>query len=332
METMTRRQAITWIGIGVGMSLGHGIRPGPLMAQTRAHLSLATAGRGGAFYPLGTGMAALISKYMPGVEATAQLTGGSAANMKLLHEGNVELALTLADSAWDAAQGQLGGLPEKVPVRTLLGTYSGYMHIVTLEGLGITTVADLKGKRVSTGLPGSGTEVKGVRVFEAYGVTPQDLGRHDRLDYGEAAQALRDGTLDAFLWDAGLPGKVILDLAATPGGTIRLLPTGDAVPPMVAKYGPLYFVAAIPKGTYPGVNEDVSAAAGTNLLVTHERMEEPLAYEITKLLLERTPELVPAYSGAREITLRSAVRGSPIPFHPGALRYYKEQGITVPSP
>jgi TRAP transporter TAXI family solute receptor len=112
-------------------------------------------------------MAALISKYIPGVEATARLTGGSAANMKLLHEEQVELALTLADVAWDAAQGTLSGLLEWVAVWTLLGTYSGYMHIVTLAGLGIKTVADLKGKRVSTGLPGSGTEVKGLRVFEA---------------------------------------------------------------------------------------------------------------------------------------------------------------------
>ena len=129
-----------------------------------------------------------------------------------------------------------------------------------------------------------------------------------------------------------IPGdtEVLLDLAATPGIKIAIIPHGDAVPKMVAKYGPLYFAGVIPRGTYGGVETDVSVAAATNLLVAHERMEESLAYQITKVLLEHTPELVAVHKAANEITLKSAVVGSPIPFHPGALRYYKEKGIKVP--
>jgi TRAP transporter TAXI family solute receptor len=330
VATTTRRQAIKLIVIGVGTSLAHGMSPAPLRAQMRTHLSIGTAGRGGFFYPLGTGIAAAISKYASGIEAMALVTGGAAENMKLLHEEKIELALAQADVAWSAAQGKLSGLPDRVAVRTLFGTVSAYLHIVTLEGLGIKTVADLRGKRVSTGLTGTGTAIKALRVLDAHGVTPDSLGMHVHQDYPEAAQGLRDGKLDAFAWDATLPGKAIVELAAAPGIKIRLLSTGDAVRQMVEKHGPFYFVAPIPKGTYPGVNEDVPAAAGKTLFVTRDRVEETWAYEITKAVLEHIPELTAAFAAAKEISPTNAVLGSSIPFHPGALRYYKEKGIAVP--
>jgi TRAP transporter TAXI family solute receptor len=311
--------------------VGSAIAGGLADAQTVTRLSIATGGTGGVYYPLGGGMAALISRSIPAVEATAEVTTASVDNMKLLHTGKVGLALTLPDTAWDAYQGQMKGLKEKIAVRTLLAVYSNYMHIVTLEGSGIKSVPDLKGKRVSTGAPGSGTEVKGLRVLEAYGLTPKDLRSQDRLGVGESAGALKDRRLDAFIWDGGLPTAAILDLAATPGIKAYLIPHGDAIPKMVAKYGPLYFVGEIPKGTYAGIERDTPVAAVTNLLVAHQRMEEALAYQITKLFLERTPELVAVHKAAQEIKPKSAVLGSPIPFHPGALRYYKEKGIKVPS-
>jgi hypothetical protein len=318
------------IGFAAGTSLGCSMSPAPLPAQTRFSLSIGTAGKGGFFYPLGTGIAAAVSKYVPTVEAAAIVTAGAAENMKLLHERKIELALAQADVAWSATQGKLSGLPDKVSVRTLFGTVSAYMHIVTLEGRGINTVADLKGKRVSTGLTGSGTEIKALRVLQIHGVTPDSLHVHDHHDYPEAARALKEGSLDAFAWDATLPGKAIVDLAATPGIKVRLLDTGGAVSEMTSKYGPFYFAAAIPKGTYPGVDKDVPAAAGKTLFVTDDRLEESRAYEITKAVLEHTPELITAMAAAKEISLTNAVLGSSIPFHPGALRYYKERGIAVP--
>jgi TRAP transporter TAXI family solute receptor len=331
MRTMTRRQVVRLLGLGGGGCLGAGLLTRNLQAQTRVRLSIATGGTGGVYYPLGGGMAALISRRVPGVEATAEVTTASVDNMKLLHAGKIGLALTLPDTAWDAYEGRLKGLAEKVAVRSLLALYSNYMHIVALEGTGIRTVADLKGKRVSTGAPGSGTEVKGLRVLEAYGITPKDLRSQDRLGVAESAGALKDRKLDAFIWDGGLPTAAVLDVAATPGIKIHLVPHADAVPKMVAKYGPLYFAAPIPKGTYAGMEADVPVSVATNLLVAHERMEESLAYQITKTVLEHTPELVAVHKAAQEITLKSAVLGSPVPFHPGALRYYKEKGVKVPA-
>ncbi|MBI3003187.1 MAG: TAXI family TRAP transporter solute-binding subunit [candidate division NC10 bacterium] len=331
MDAITRRQVIRLLGIGGWLCLEAGARPRRAFAQTRVRLSIATGGTGGVYYPLGGGMAALISKYLPGVEATAEVTTASVDNMKLLHAGKIALALTLPDTAWEAHEGKLRGLPERVAVRSLAALYSNYMHIVTLEGNGIRSVADLKGKRVSTGAPGSGTEVKGLRVLEAYGLTPKDLRSQDRLGAAESAGALKDRKLDAFIWDGGLPTAAVLDVAATPGIKIAIIPHGDAVPKMVAKYGPLYFAGNIPKATYAGMTADAPVAVATNLLVAHERMEESLAHQITKVLLEHTPELVAVHKAAQEITLKSAVVGSPVPFHPGALRYYREKGIKVPA-
>ncbi len=302
----------------------------PAAAQVKTRLSIATGGTGGVYYPLGGGLAALMSKHIPGVEATAEVTTASIDNMKLLHANKIAVAFTLPDSAWDAYQGQVKGLNEKVAVRSLAAIYSNYLHIVALDGSGIKSVADLKGKRVSTGAPGSGTEIRGLRVLEAYGVTPKDFKSQDRLGVAESAGALKDRKLDAFIWDGGLPTAAVLDLGATPGIKIQIIAHGDSVPKMTSKYGPLYFVATIPKGTYGGVETDVSVSAATNLLVAHERMEESLAYQITKLLIEHTADLVAVHQAAKEITLKSAVVGSPVPFHPGALRYYKEKGIKVP--
>lgn len=305
-------------------------KPESSIAQVKTRLSIATGGTGGVYYPLGGGLASLISKHLPGVEATAEVTTASVDNMKLLHADRIALALTQSDIAWDAYQGKMKGSNQKVGVRTISALYSNYMHIVALDGAGIKTITDLKGKRVSTGAPGSGTEVKGLRVLEAYGISPKDLRSQDRLGASESAAAMKDRRIDAFIWDGGLPTAAILDLAATPGIKIHLIPHGDAVAKMTAKYGPVYFVGTIPKGTYGGMEGDVQVAALTNLLTAHERMDESLAYQITKVLLERTADLVAVHQAAKEITLKSAVVGSPVPFHPGALRYYKEKGVKVP--
>jgi TRAP transporter TAXI family solute receptor len=319
---------ITGIIAALSFPIILGVQNSP--AQVKTRLAIATGGTGGVYYPLGGGLAALISKHLPGVEATAEVTTASVDNMKLLHANRVGVVFTLPDTALDAYRGQMKGFSEKVAVRALSAIYANYMQIVAIEGSGINSVADLKGKRVSTGSPGSGVEVKGLRVLEAYGLTPKDFKSQDRLGAAESVGALKDRKLDAFFWDGGIPTASILDLAVTPGMKIRLIPHAEAVPKMISKYGPLYFVATIPKGTYAGMDADVQVAGATNLLAVHERMDENLAYQITKLLHERTADLVAVHSAAKEISLQSATVGSPIPFHPGALRYYKEKGVKAP--
>jgi TRAP transporter TAXI family solute receptor len=329
MPGITRRKVLKGAGVGAALSLAWALDARPASAQVRTRLSIATGGTGGVYYPLGGGMASLISKYIPGVEATAEATAASVDNLKLLHAGKVALGLTGADIAWEAAQGQLKGLKDKVAVRTLASVFSNFMHIVTLEGSGIRTVPDLKGKRVSTGAPGSGTEVKGLRVLEAYGLSPKDLRSQDRLSVVESVGAIKDQKIDAFFWNSGLPTAAILDLAATPGVKMKLIPHGDIVPKLAQRYGTFYFVGAIPRDTYKGADADVPVAAETHALVAHERMDEPLAHDITRVLLEHTAELAAIHSAARELTLKGAVLGAAVPFHPGAARYYKEKGIAV---
>ena len=299
-------------------------------AQETVRLSVATGGTGGVYYPLGGGMAKALSKYLPKVDATAEVTAASVDNILLLKTKKAELALVMADVAYDGLKGT-GQFKAQgpTPIRTVAVLYSNFMHFVALEGKGINSVADLKGKRVSTGAPGSGTEVKSLRVLEAYGINPDKDIRRERLSVAESAGALKDGKVDAFTWDGGLPTAAILDLAATPGIKIKLLDHGDAVPKMVQKYGPVYFPGVIPKATYPGMTSDVKVAAVANLLISHQDMDRKLAYGVVKTILEHQPDLVAVHKEAKNITPQTVGIGSSLPFHLGVEDYFKEKKIEM---
>lgn len=295
--------------------------------QGSRKISVATGGTGGVYYVYGGGVAKVISKNVPGVEATAEVTSASVDNAKLIGAGKADLAFIMGDVAYDAINGA-GKFKEsgKVPLKTIAVMYSNYMQVVALDGSGINSIADLRGKRVSTGAPGSGTEVKGLRVLEAAGLDPdQDLKR-EKLGVSESAGALKDRKIDAFFWDGGLPTAAVLDLAATPGIKIKLIPQGDLIDKMISKYGPVYFKLTIPKGTYKGVDYDVPVAGVANLLVASEKMDEKLAYSVAKALIENKPDLVAVHKEAERLSAESAVVGSPIPLHAGAIKYFKEKG------
>jgi hypothetical protein len=299
-------------------------------AAKMERLSIATGGTGGVYYPMGGGMAAVISKYIPSTEATAEVTAASVDSCILIGRRKSDLAFSMADTAWDAYNGIGKPFPQKIPLRTILALYPNNMHVVTLEGKGIEKVADLKGKRVSTGAPGSGTEVMGLRLLEAAGLNPDRDVRRDKLSVSESAGALKDGKIDAFLWVGGVPTAAVLDLAATPGVTMKLVPHGDLVAKMQKKYGPIYAVGRIPPKTYPGQTKEVSIAVVWNILVCHEALPESVAYNVTKVLLEHQGEIAAVHKDASYITLQNqASGGSPIPFHPGALRYFKERGLKM---
>jgi len=298
-------------------------------AQKTVRLSIATGGTGGVYYPLGGGMANIISKHIPYVEATAEVTTASVDNCRLVGARKAELALIMADTGWDAYQGR-AQFKEKIPVRTLAVLYPNNMHFVTLEGKGIEKVTDLKGKRVSTGAPGSGTEVMALRVIEAYGLDPTKDMTRDKLGVSESAGALKDRKIDAFFWVGGLPTAAVTDLGATPGIKVKLIGHVEAVPKMRETYGPIYVKGVIPAKTYPGQTVDVPIAVVWNLLVCHENMEGDIAYNVVKTIFDRKPELITVHSEARHITLEpQATGGSPIPFHPGAIRYFSEKGLRI---
>lgn len=296
--------------------------------QKDVRLSVATGGTGGVYYPLGGGMANVISKYIPYAEATAEVTAASVDNCLLVGNKKADMALIMADVGWDAHKGQ-GKFKGSLPIRTLAVLYPNTMHIVTLEGKGIESVADLKGKRVSTGSPGSGTEVKGLRVLEAYGLNPDKDMTRDRLGASESAGAIKDGKIDAYFWDGGVPTASITDLGATPGVKLKLVNHGDAVARMREKYGPLYVKSTIPAKSYPGQDQQVDTAVVWNLLICNVDMKEQVAYDIVKTLFEKKPDLIAVHKMAENLQFENQVDGSPIQYHPGALRYFKEKGIDI---
>ena len=298
-------------------------------AQKTVRLSIATGGTGGVYYPLGGGMANIISKYIPYTEATAEVTTASVDNCRLVGAGKAELALIMADTGWDAYQGR-AQFKEKIPLRTVAVLYPNNKHIVTLEGKGIEKVTDLKGKRVSTGAPGSGTEVMALRVIEAYGLDPTKDMTRDKLGVSESAGAMKDRKIDAFFWVGGLPTASVTDLGATPGIKMKLIGHVDAIPKMRETYGPIYVKGGIPAKTYPGQTVDVPIAVVWNLLVCHENMKGDIAYDIVKTIFDRKPELIAVHGEAKHILLEpQEVGGSPIPFHPGAIRYFSEKGLRI---
>ena len=300
------------------------------VAGESIQLSIATGGTGGVYYPLGGGLANILSKAIPGMAATAEVTGGSVDNMRLIGTGKPYIALTQADAALDALRGEDKFKGKPIPVRTLAVAYPNRMHVVTVEGTGVNKIEDLKGKRVSTGSPGSATEVFAFRVIEAAGMNHDKDMRRERLGVAESVSALKDRKIDAFFWVGGLPTAAITDLGATPGVKIKLIDIAHLVPTMSKKYGNIYIQDVIPKGTYPGQTTDNPQATVQNLIVANENMSEQLAYNITKAVFEHQKELVNVHKEAANITLANQKEAnSALPWHPGALKYYKEKGVKM---
>src|SRR6187455_3752290 len=277
------------LGLAV-LALATTVAAGTVFAQQRA-MSIATGGTGGVYYPLGGGLANVLSKTLPGIQATAEVTGGSVDNLKLINAGRSEVAFSMVDAALDAYKGQDKFKGTEVPVRTLMVLYPNQMHVVTIEGMGIEKMADLKGKRVSTGSGGSATEVMAFRVIEAAGLDKDKDMKRERLGVAESVNALKDHKIDAFFWVGGLPTAAVTDLAATPGVKIKMIDHAHLVPAMNKKYGNLYVEDTIPKATYSGMIADNRQATVMNILIAHENMSDQVAYNIVKTIFEHKPEL-----------------------------------------
>jgi TRAP transporter TAXI family solute receptor len=295
-------------------------------------LSIATGGTGGVYYPYGGALAQLVTDNLPGVQATAEVTGASVDNLKLMQLGRVDLAFTLADTLAEAVQGT-GPFSDTGAVgsaRTLAVLYTNYTHVVARSGSGIARVADLRGRVVSVGSPGSGTELVAERVLAAAGLDPRrDITRH-ALGVTESVGALKDGKLDAFFWSGGVPTPAIQDLAATPGMSIVFLPQDDLLPFLQRDFGSrLYRPAAIPSGVYRGIDEETGVIGVTNVLVGSSALDDGTAYAIVKLLFDRKDALVAAHPEARHLEIPGSEDSSPAPFHSGAIRYYREHGWTT---
>jgi TRAP transporter TAXI family solute receptor len=305
----------------VSVACSSGDRPG------QRFLSIATGGTGGVYYPYGGGLAKVLNDNLSGVRVSAEVTAASVDNLKLIRDGRADIAFTLADTLADAAAGRGAFEGRPVPAASLAVLYSNYTHVVVLASSGIRSVADLRGRTVSTGSPGSGTEVVAFRVLRAAGLDPDRDVRRQGLGASESADALKDGKVDAFFWSGGLPTAAIQDLSHTPNVAIRLLPSLSLLATLNERHGALYFPLEIAAGSYPGVESAVPVVGVANVLVVNRAMPDDLAYDITRILFERQPELAGIHPEARNLSLQTATKGSPTEFHPGAVRFYRDKGV-----
>lgn len=286
-------------------------------------INVLTGGTSGVYYPLGVALSKIYGDKIEGVRTQVQATKASVENLNLLQQGRGEIAFSLGDSVKLAWEGNTDA-GFKAPLDKLRGIaaiYPNYIQIMASKESGIKTVADLKGKSLSVGAPKSGTELNARAILAAAGMSYDDLGKTEYLPFAESVELMKNRQLDATLQSAGLGVSSFKDLATSLD--VQMV----AVPEEIAtKLGAPYIAATVPAGTYQGQDSDVQTVAVVNFLVTHSEVSDETAYQMTKQLFENIPALTAAHKAAENIRIEDALKGMPIPLHPGAERYYKEKG------
>ena len=305
--------------------------PGLARAQAAQQLAIATGTTGGVYYPLGGALANYLSRGIQGMSATVEVTGGSVANLQLLGANRVGIAITQVDAAVDAVRGNDRFRGRPVPARAIAVLYTNRMQVVTTAATGINSMQDLKGKRVSTGAPGSATEVMAFRLIEGAGLDrDKDFRARERLSPAESTNAIKDGKLDAYFFVSGVPTSAVTDLAATPGVQIRLIDHDQYIPRIVEKYGPVYFPEVIPANTYPGQTAPNRQMSVANVVAVREDMPAALVTQIVQIMWNSREDWARVHSAARGFTLegqKTAAAG--IPWHAAAEAFWKAQGATL---
>ncbi len=287
-------------------------------------INVLTGGTSGVYYPLGVALSKIYGDKIEGVRTQVQATKASVENLNLLQQGRGEIAFSLGDSvklAWEG-NADAGFKAPLDKLRGIAAIYPNYIQIMASKESGIKTVADLKGKSLSVGAPKSGTELNARAILDAAGMSYDDLGKTEYLPFAESVELMKNRQLDATLQSAGLGVSSFKDLATSLD--VQMV----AVPEEIAtKLGAPYIAATVPAGTYQGQDTDVQTVAVVNFLVTHSEISDETAYQMTKQLFENLPALTAAHKAAENIRIEDALKGMPIPLHPGAERYYKEKGL-----
>ncbi len=293
----------------------------------KLRLVIGTGGTGGVFFPYGGGLARIFTEQLEDAEATAEVTGGSVDNMKLIQVGDADLGLSTVDSAYDALLGQ-GAYQDTGAVEAcaLAVLYTSFVHVVALDESGITTVAEMKGKRVSVGSAGSSTEGAADRILEAAGLDPQADVTRDNLSVAESVAAMKDKKIDAFFWIGGLPTGAVTDLVSTPNLAVTFIDTSAFVEPLREKYGPVYTAFDLPQATYAGLESDIPGIGIGNILFVNATMPVDLAHTLLSTIFASLEEVKQIHPEAQGLSVETATIGSSIPFHPGAIQFYVEQG------
>lgn len=286
---------------------------------------LATGGTGGTYYPFGGAIANIWNTKVENMNVTAQATGASAENLRLINKGEAEYAIVQNDVMDYAYNGTDLFAGEKLANIMTIGTlYPEVVQIAVSKDSGIKSVADFKGKRISVGDAGSGVEFNAKQIMEGYGLTFDDI-KKSNLSFKESAEGIQNGTLDGCFVTAGVPNAALQELAFTAG--LTLVPVdGEAAKKICNKYG-YYTQTTIPGGTYKGTDDDTPALAIKATLAVSSKLDEQTVYEMTKALFENLNELATAHAKGKEVSAKAAVTGVSVPFHPGAKKYFKEIGL-----
>ena len=293
--------------------------------NTNKDYILATGGTSGTYYPFGGAIANIWNTKVANMNVTAQATGASAENLRLINKGEAEYAIVQNDVMDYAYNGTDLFEKEKLPNIMTIGTlYPEVVQIAASKDSGIKSIADFKGKRISVGDAGSGVEFNAKQILEGYGITFNDIKKNN-LSFKESAEGLQNGTLDACFVTAGVPNSALQELAFTAG--LVLIPvSGEAADKICEKYG-YYTKTIIPGGTYKGTDEDTEALAIKATLAVNANLDEATVYDMTKALFSNLNELALAHAKGEEVSVEAAVTGVSVPFHPGAVKYYKEIGL-----
>jgi TRAP transporter TAXI family solute receptor len=293
-------------------------------AMAQQFINVLTGGTSGVYYPLGVAISKIYGDKIANVKTQVQATKASVENLILLQQGRGEIAFALGDSlkaAWDGDE-EAGFKAKLDKLRTIGAIYPNYIQIVATADSGIKTLADLKGKSLSVGAPKSGTELNSRAILAAAGMNYKDMKKVEYLPFAESVDLMKNRQLNATLQSAGLGVASLKDLSTSTEITVVSVPKE-----VVEKIGPPFVSVMIPANTYTGQDKDVPTAAVINYLVTSSAVSDDLAYQMTKLIFDSLPELANAHAAGKEIKLDTAATGSPVPLHPGAIRYYKEKGL-----
>lgn len=322
--------ALTMLFLAVSLGIAAGVSAQP--KQEKFSFSIATGGTGGVWYPLGGAIGGVIGKYVSNTEATSEATTAAIDNMKLLVAGKAGMAFAYDYHVGWANEGKAPGIPGAQKIRLVMGFYEQPLHIVTTAGTGITSVMQLKGKRVSVGAPNSGTEEQADYVLKALGIDWNKDFKKEKLGASESVAALKDGKIDAFFWSGAVPTASIIDLASTPGLKMVLLPVGGEVATKIMSSIPVAFHRTVfPKGCYAGVDHDIEAIAITAVLQAMDTFPEDRLHQILKAIFDNKAELAAVWKGAAALTPQKAV-GQVTPdalkyLHPGARKFFTEKGV-----
>jgi TRAP transporter TAXI family solute receptor len=324
MTNLISRRGIVAGGLGLGAATLIGA---PAFAQAKQRITIVTGGTGGVFYPYGGGIAKILTEKMPNMQATAQVTGGSVDNCKLVSAGDADIGFSTLDSAFDAMTGTGAYAKEgKLDVRVLAVLYDSFLHVVGAQGQA-TTVASLKGKRVSVGSAGSSTESIADRVLEAAGLNPKTDITRDNLGVAESAGALKDGKVAAFFWIGGIPTAAVRDLATSGQPALQFIPTGDELVKLERQWPGLYRAFNLPANAYAGQTAALAGLGVANVLVVSSKAKNDQITSVLNGMFNNLEDVQKIHPEARRLTLAGAAAKSAVPFHPAAEAFFKSKGV-----